>query len=112
MASNPAIAIPRTAASGSPAANALLSQTAMIRLSPPMTSQVSGLNILHEDGDLLIVNKPAGLVCHPTKGDAFSSLIGRVRLHVGPDAEAHLINRLDRETSGVVVVAKTAAAAR
>lgn len=67
--------------------------------------------ILHEDADLLIVNKPAGLVCHPTKGDVYSSLISRVRLHLGPAAKPHLVNRLDRETSGVTVVAKTALAA-
>jgi 23S rRNA pseudouridine1911/1915/1917 synthase len=58
-----------------------------------------------------VVNKPAGLVCHPTKGDVYSSLISRVRLHLGADAKPHLVNRLDRETSGVTVVAKNAAAA-
>lgn len=63
------------------------------------------LDVLHEDDDLLVVDKPAGLVCHPTKGDEWSSLIGRVRLHLG-DAEGRLVNRLDRETSGVVLIAK------
>ena len=63
-------------------------------------------DIIHEDADLLVINKPAGLVCHPTKGDSYSSLISRVRLFCGPAAETHLINRLDRETSGLVVVAK------
>ena len=67
--------------------------------------------ILHEDDSLLVVNKPAGLVCHPTKGDVYSSLISRVRLHLGAEAKPHLVNRLDRETSGVTVVAKTAATA-
>lgn len=67
--------------------------------------------ILHEDADLLIINKPADLVCHPTKGDVYSSLISRVRLHLGPDAQPRLINRLDRETSGVTVVAKNPASA-
>jgi 23S rRNA pseudouridine1911/1915/1917 synthase len=62
--------------------------------------------IIHEDSDLLALNKPAGLVCHPTKGDEFSSLISRVRLHLGENTSAHLVNRLDRETSGVVLVAK------
>jgi len=81
--------------------------------------------ILHEDADLLVINKPAGLVCHPTKGDEFSSLISRVRLYLlstlnppvlhGACAtedqlstilSPHLVNRLDRETSGIVVVAK------
>ncbi len=77
--------------------------------------------ILHEDADLLVVNKPAGLVCHPTKGDEFSSLISRARLYLNNSlsaagggegrgevvpAVAHLINRLDRETSGVVLIAR------
>jgi 23S rRNA pseudouridine1911/1915/1917 synthase len=68
-------------------------------------------DIIHEDEALLVVNKPADLVCHPTKGDEFSSLISRVRLHLGASAPAHLVNRLDRETSGVTVVAKNAAVA-
>ncbi|MBI1177220.1 RluA family pseudouridine synthase [bacterium] len=65
------------------------------------------LNIVFEDDQLLVLNKPAGLVCHPTKTDAWSSLIGRVRLHLGENAVAHMVNRLDRETSGLVLVAKT-----
>ena len=67
--------------------------------------------IIYEDDDLLVINKPAGLVCHPTKGDEYSSLISRIRLHLGAVAGAHLINRLDRETSGVVLAAKNAATA-
>jgi len=63
-------------------------------------------DIIHEDADLLVINKPAGLVCHPTKGDAWSSLISRVRLYLGEGARPHLVNRLDRETSGVTIVAK------
>lgn len=82
--------------------------------------------ILYEDAELLVINKPAGLVCHPTKTDAYSSLISRVRLYFGqkshdaeplssvPSVPSHpqLINRLDRETSGVTIVAKSALAAR
>ncbi len=68
--------------------------------------------ILHEDADLLVVNKPAGLVCHPTKGDVYSSLISRVRLHVGDEISVSMINRIDRETSGVVVIAKNAQTAK
>ena len=63
-------------------------------------------DIIYEDRELLIINKPAGLVCHPTKTDEYSSLISRVRLHLGKDSHPHLVNRLDRETSGVTVVAK------
>lgn len=70
------------------------------------------LAVVFEDPDLLVVNKPAGLVCHPTKGEPASSLIGRVRLHLGPTGAPQLINRLDRETSGLVIVAKNAATAR
>ena len=68
--------------------------------------------IIHEDAELLVINKPAGLVCHPTKGDVYSSLISRVRLHLGDAIRPHLINRLDRETSGVILVAKQDGAAR
>jgi 23S rRNA pseudouridine1911/1915/1917 synthase len=70
------------------------------------------LEIIHEDGELLVVNKPAGLVCHPTKDGPMSSLIGRVRLHLGDSFRPHLVNRLDRETSGVTLAAKTDAVAR
>lgn len=62
--------------------------------------------VVHEDSDLLVINKPAGLVCHPTKGDEYSSLIGRIRLHLNGAAKPHLIHRLDRETSGIVLAAK------
>ena len=62
--------------------------------------------ILFEDDALLVLNKPAGLVCHPTRGDEDSNLIGRVRRHLG-HAEGRLVNRLDRETS-IVLVAKGA----
>lgn len=70
------------------------------------------LRIIHEDTDLLVVDKPADLVCHPSKDGELSSLIGRVRLHLGADARPHLVNRLDRETSGVILVAKSDTAAR
>ena len=62
---------------------------------------------IYEDRELLVINKPADLVCHPTKAGELSSLIGRVRLHLGKDSHPHLVNRLDRETSGLTLVAKT-----
>ena len=68
--------------------------------------------IVHEDDELLVVNKPADLVCHPTKGDEYSSLISRVRLHLGKAEGAHMINRLDRETTGIVLLAKCDEAAK
>jgi 23S rRNA pseudouridine1911/1915/1917 synthase len=68
--------------------------------------------VLYEDADLLVINKPAGLVCHPTKTDEYSSLISRVRLHLGKESHPQLVNRLDRETSGITVVGKIESAAR
>lgn len=64
--------------------------------------------IIHEDEDLLVVHKPADLVCHPTKGDEYSSLISRARIYLKTESEPRLVNRLDRETSGLVVIAKSA----
>jgi 23S rRNA pseudouridine1911/1915/1917 synthase len=69
------------------------------------------LDVVDETTDVLIVNKPAGLVCHPTKNGELSSLIGRVRLYLG-HADGRLVNRLDRETSGLVAIARHADAAR
>ncbi len=63
--------------------------------------------VVFEDDDLLVINKPADLVCHPTKGDIYSSLISRVRIYLGDTVKPHLVNRLDRETSGLVLVAKS-----
>jgi 23S rRNA pseudouridine1911/1915/1917 synthase len=68
--------------------------------------------VIYEDTELLVVNKPADLVCHPTKGDEYSSLVGRLRLYLGEGSQPQLVNRLDRETSGLTVVGKTAVAAR
>ncbi|MGE3312496.1 MAG: RluA family pseudouridine synthase [Limisphaerales bacterium] len=68
------------------------------------------IEVLFEDDDLLVVHKPAGLVCHPTKGDALSSLVSRLRLY-RRDQPVFLINRLDRETSGVTLAAKSSAVA-
>lgn len=69
-------------------------------------------DIIHEDDDLLVIHKPADLVCHPTKGDEYSSLISRARIYLKTESEPRLVNRLDRETSGLVVVAKSYDAAR
>ena len=67
---------------------------------------------IHEDAELLAINKPAGLVCHPTKTDEYSSLISRARLHLGAGVRPQLVNRLDRETSGVTLIAKDEETAR
>ena len=61
--------------------------------------------IVYEDGDFLALNKPGWLVCHPSKNGPLSSLAGAARTYLGSDS-IHLVGRLDRETSGVVVLAK------
>jgi 23S rRNA pseudouridine1911/1915/1917 synthase len=92
---------------------------ALIAIADPR-AHLKLFDVIHEDPGLLVINKPAGLVCHPTKGDEYSSLISRVRLHLKaqtqgqPDANIfpQLVNRLDRETSGLVFVAKEVTVAR
>ena len=66
--------------------------------------------IVHEDEDLLVVDKPGDVVCHPSKAGPWSSLVGALREHTALPT-VHLIFRLDRETSGIVVLAKNAAMA-
>jgi 23S rRNA pseudouridine1911/1915/1917 synthase len=67
--------------------------------------------IIHEDDRLLVVDKPGDVVCHPSKHGPWSSLVGAAREHTGLGT-VHLVFRLDRETSGVVVLAKDPPTAR
>lgn len=61
--------------------------------------------VIYEDERLFVVNKPGDFVCHPSKDGPWSSLVGAAREYLGVEA-VHLVFRLDRETSGVVVLAK------
>ncbi len=63
--------------------------------------------IVHDDTRMIVVNKPGDVVCHPSKAGPWSSLASAVREFARLSA-AHLIFRLDRETSGLVVFAKDA----
>ncbi len=65
---------------------------------------------LTEDDEVLALNKPGDVVCHPSKAGPWSSLAGAVKAGLGLE-KAHLVFRLDRETSGVVLFAKTERAA-
>lgn len=67
--------------------------------------------ILRNDDDLLVINKPGWLVCHPSKNGPLSSLVGAAREYTGLET-LHLVARLDRETSGLVLFAKRPAVAR
>lgn len=72
------------------------------------------LDILYEDEDLLIVNKPAGVVVHPSPGhyqDSMANLVAGYYAGQGIPTVARIIGRLDRETSGVLAFAKNRASA-
>lgn len=74
------------------------------------------LRVLHEDADLVVVDKPAGLVVHPAPGHAGGTLVNALLHHcqdlagVGGVRRPGIVHRLDRGTSGVIVVAKHDAA--
>lgn len=76
------------------------------------------LSILYEDSDILVINKPAGLVVHPAAGHAGGTLVNAV-LHHAPDLQGiggelrpGIVHRLDKDTSGAIVVAKHESALR
>lgn len=74
------------------------------------------LEVLYEDGDLLAVNKPAGLVTHPAPGHDTGTLVNALLHHcrdlggIGGERRPGIVHRLDKDTTGVLVVAKNEAA--
>jgi 23S rRNA pseudouridine1911/1915/1917 synthase len=68
------------------------------------------LAVVHEDADLLVIDKPAGLVVHPGSGNWRGTMLNAL-LHRCPDLaaipRAGIVHRLDKDTSGLLVVAKT-----
>ena len=74
------------------------------------------LEILHQDADVVVVNKPPGMVVHPAAGHASGTLVNALLHHIpdlsgiGGEVRPGLVHRLDRGTSGVMVVAKNDAA--
>ena len=79
---------------------------------PPLVDPVELRTwVMLDDERLLVLDKPGWLVCHPSKNGPWSSLAGAVREEFKPDA-IRLIYRLDRETSGVIILAKTEAMGR
>ncbi|NJK92986.1 MAG: RluA family pseudouridine synthase [Blastochloris sp.] len=73
-------------------------------------SDARGLVILHQDEDWLLVNKPAQQLVHPTRPDGARTLIDVVR-EAFPGETLAIINRLDRETSGLVLISRHSEAA-
>jgi len=72
------------------------------------------LNIVYEDDDLMVINKPAGLVVHPGHGNYTGTLVNAIAWHLkdnpkydAKDPRLGLVHRIDKDTSGLLVVAKT-----
>lgn len=91
-----------------------------ITIPPPAASQQQPqdipLAILHEDEDLIVINKPPGLVVHPAAGHADGTLVNALLFHcrdlagIGGELRPGIVHRLDKDTSGVLIVAKNEAA--
>ncbi len=84
---------------------------------PTLQPERMALRVVHEDDDLLIVDKPAGIVTHPSPGHASGTLVHGLLGHaqeegttlgtLGGADRAGIVHRLDRDTSGLLMVAKT-----
>lgn len=92
-----------------------------IHVLPPVPAEPEGqdiaLDILYEDADVIVINKPAGLVVHPAPGNPDRTLVNALIHHCGASLQGiggvrrpGIVHRLDKDTSGVMVAAKTAAA--
>jgi 23S rRNA pseudouridine1911/1915/1917 synthase len=71
------------------------------------------LNIVYEDGDVVVIDKPAGLVVHPAAGNRTGTLVNALIAHcgaslsgIGGEKRPGIVHRLDKDTSGLLVVAK------
>ena len=97
-------------------------ETLTIFLPPPETSAVIPqdipLDVIYEDDDLIAINKPAGMVVHPAYGHDTGTLVNAVLFRwpqlaeVGDEHRAGIVHRLDKDTSGVILVTKTPQAHR
>ncbi len=79
----------------------------------PLTPEPIDLDIRYEDEHLIVVNKPAGLVVHPAYGHPSGTLVNALLYHcrdlpgIGGELRPGLVHRIDKDTSGLLVVAKT-----
>ena len=78
-----------------------------------ITPEKGELEILHEDSELVVVNKPAGMVVHPSAGHSSGTLVNYLMHHcddlsgIGGVLRPGIVHRLDKDTSGILVAAKT-----
>jgi len=82
----------------------------------PLAAEAIPLKIIYEDNDLLVIDKPAGLTVHPAPGHYSHTLVNAILSHfphladIGDSLRPGIVHRLDKETSGVMLVAKNRAA--
>jgi 23S rRNA pseudouridine1911/1915/1917 synthase len=96
--------------------------TVEVRIPPPVSAGLVGedipLEIVFENDDLLVVNKPAGMVVHPAAGHPSGTLVNAVLGYdpefgeIGGEERPGVVHRLDKETSGLILMAKNDAAIR
>jgi 23S rRNA pseudouridine1911/1915/1917 synthase len=83
---------------------------AEMKAQPTWKAQPIALNIIYEDDAILVINKPIGMVVHPAAGNYEGTLLNAL-LHHAPELQnlprAGIIHRLDKDTSGLLVIAKT-----
>lgn len=79
------------------------------RHEPPVTADP--IAVLHEDNDMIVLNKPSGVPVHPSGRYNYNSITEIMKSERGPDWLAYPCNRLDRLTSGIMFIAKTPKAA-
>ncbi len=89
-----------------------------VRVAPPppvpvaLAAENIPLAVLHEDADIIVINKPAGLVVHPAAGHPSGTLVNALLYHchdlagIGGELRPGIVHRLDRDTTGAMVVAK------
>ena len=84
---------------------------------PDTVAEAIPLTVVHEDADLLVVDKPAGMVVHPAPGTPSGTLVNALLHHLGGDLSGvggakrpGIVHRIDKDTSGLLVVAKSDAA--
>lgn len=93
-------------------------EASILQKNTPVSQQGASLrfSVVDEADDYIVVDKPAFLLTHPTKPDQKTTLWKELRellaFEIANGGQVSIVNRLDRETSGLVLVAKTAAAAR
>ncbi len=82
-----------------------------------LVAQAIPLNIVYEDGDVIVVNKPTGMVVHPAPGHSDGTLVNALLHHcgdslsgIGGEKRPGIVHRIDRDTSGLIIAAKNDAA--